>query len=63
MIITRTCRMCSGIVTMEVDEEHYDNYQKGAATIQECLPELTADEREIIISGICGTCFDQTFPE
>ncbi len=29
--------------------------------IQEVLPELSADQRELLISGTCGPCFDRMF--
>lgn len=29
---------------------------------QECFPDLPADQREFLISGICGACWDQMFP-
>ena len=33
----------------------------GGELIQVAMPYLTADEREILISGVCGTCFDNMF--
>ena len=30
----------------------------GGELIQVAMPYLTADEREILISGVCSTCFD-----
>ena len=33
----------------------------GGELIQVAMPYLTADEREILISGGCGTCFDNMF--
>ena len=33
----------------------------GGELIQVAMPYLTADEREILISGVCGTCFDDMF--
>jgi hypothetical protein len=29
--------------------------------IQKAMPELTKDERELLISGTCGPCFDRLF--
>jgi hypothetical protein len=29
--------------------------------IQEVLPELSAEQRELLISGTCGACFDRMF--
>jgi hypothetical protein len=31
--------------------------------IQDHFPHLTDDERELIISGTCGSCFDDMFGE
>jgi hypothetical protein len=30
---------------------------------QDAFPHLTADERELLISGTCGSCFNAMFPE
>jgi hypothetical protein len=31
--------------------------------IQKAMPYLTADEREMFISGTCSDCWDKLFPE
>ena len=31
--------------------------------IQNAMPYLSPDEREILISGICGRCFDEMYGE
>ena len=43
-----------------VPEEGFHNWQ-GRALIQNALPELTADERELLISGTCPSCWDRMF--
>jgi hypothetical protein len=30
---------------------------------QDCFPALPAEQREFLISGICGKCWDELFPE
>ena len=35
----------------------------GGELIQVAMPYLTADEREILISGVCGTCFSKMWGE
>ena len=30
--------------------------------IQDALPEVSADDRELLLSGTCGPCFDKFFP-
>lgn len=29
---------------------------------QDCFPAMPAEQREFLISGICGKCWDQMFP-
>ena len=36
---------------------------KAGKLIQDALPYLDADEREILISKTCGDCFDELFGE
>ena len=31
--------------------------------IQDAMPYLSAGERELLISGVCGKCFDKMFEE
>ncbi len=51
------CRMCERVVEIEISATGLAKLQRGEL-IQNALPELTADEREIMISQTCGDCFD-----
>lgn len=53
-----SCRDCGKAVELELSQEQIDRYNNGALA-QNAFPHLTPDEREIIISGICGECFDE----
>lgn len=55
--------LCGQVHKLEVSEGAWDEYTMNLTdrNIQDIFPELSADERELIISGICGTCFDRTF--
>ena len=44
------------------DSEAYENWQNGEL-IQDALFMLSADEREMLMSGTCGECFDKLFPD
>jgi hypothetical protein len=55
------CWKCSRGFTMMANEIDVHHWQDGVA-IQEALGYLTADERELFISGTCGECFDKMFP-
>ena len=51
-----TCNKCKDQVEMAVNEDDYTSWENGEL-IQNAMPYLTADEREVLISGICGPCF------
>lgn len=58
MIINIRCRYCTKEFEIEVDPVQYKRWQDGVL-IQNAMPELTADERELLISQFCGMCFRQ----
>lgn len=59
-IKTPTCIVCRKPGEIVLTEDQYNRLKSGAA-IQEALPELTADERELLISGIHPNCWDEMF--
>ena len=61
--LTITCRFCGEERKVAVPMDAYHNWRQGRMHIQYALPMLTADERELLMSGICGKCFDKTFGE
>ena len=69
MIMTRekttmwtTCQVCKNQVEMQVHVEDVTAWENGEL-IQNAMPYLSADEREVLISGTCGPCFDKMFGE
>ncbi len=61
-LITAHCRQCNTDVDIAVMEGDFEKWQMGEL-IQDAMPYLTPDEREILISGTCGPCFDKMFGE
>ena len=55
-----TCPFCGRENSINVCEEDYSAWQNGAL-VQDAFPYLLADEREMLISGICPTCWNDTF--
>mgnify|MGYP000595189824 CR=1 FL=1 len=51
------CKSCETYVTLEAPEESWVAWEKGVF-VQNAFPGLTPSERELLISGICGKCFD-----
>ena len=55
-----TCRVCKNQVEMQVHIEDVTAWENGEL-IQNAMPYLSADEREVLISGTCGPCFYRLF--
>ena len=52
-----TCPICGKDWEVEVKSSDYMRYMSGAY-VQDAFPYLSANERELLISGICGECYD-----
>lgn len=63
MIITLevVCPFCGRVSEINVNEEDYYAWNSGNKLAQDAFPYLSADEREILISGICPSCWDSMF--
>ena len=46
---------------MQVDSDSYYNWRDSEGFIQDLMPELSASDRELLISNTCGSCFDIVF--
>ena len=57
-----TCNKCKDQVEMSVNEDDYTSWENGEL-IQNAMPYLSAAEREVLISGVCGTCFSKMWGE
>jgi hypothetical protein len=55
------CKYCKKKITVNVDESKYSSWKNGEGFIQDLMPELSAGEREILISRTCDSCFDEIF--
>ena len=58
--ISITCRTCKTEYLMDVESADVDKRNKGAL-IQDAFPYLSADERELFITQMCGKCYDKMF--
>ena len=47
--------MCGKSYTVIVPHEGFIAWRNGAR-IQDCLPSLSSEDREALMSGICGDC-------
>lgn len=56
-ITTQACPVCEEVSTLEVFRSGFDSWMDGAF-VQDAFPELSADERELLISGTHSDCWD-----
>lgn len=61
--ISATCGICRLEFRLTVDRDRYSRWKNGEGHIQHMLPELSEDDRELLVSGTCGRCFDAMFAE
>ena len=54
------CIKCAEPQHITVGQADLDAWQ-GGKNIQDAMPYLSVDDREILISGICGECFDKIY--
>ena len=57
LAIIGSCKSCGVRQRVVVPDEGWKRWKTGAY-IQDALPMLSADIRELLISGYCGNCFD-----
>lgn len=62
VVVETFCILCHTGDRVEVPRAGYEAWQAGEF-IQNALPTLSADEREQLVSGSHGSCFDNAFPE
>jgi hypothetical protein len=58
-VVTR-CPFCGRGNEINVNESDYWAWEDGEL-VQNAFPYLSADEREMLVSGICPTCWDKMF--
>ena len=60
MIIEVECRMCGKQYNLKAEKEGIQKWMNGM-NIQDALPYMPAEERELLISGTCPECWDKLF--
>lgn len=55
------CVHCNKVFSLNVDEEKFNLWTEGQGLIQDLLGNLSAGERELLISGTCDDCWDKQF--
>lgn len=60
--LTRRCDLCGKDVSMYVQPGDFEKFLAGVGHIQDIFPYLADDERELLLNGFCGPCFDSFCP-
>lgn len=60
-MIIRKCTQCKKIFKLDITEQQLQEAIDNEIMVQVAFPHLTVDEREILLSGLCGDCFDRLF--
>ena len=55
------CKQCQSIYHVPYNAQDWVDWKSGKL-IQMAMPYLSDTERELLISGLCGWCFDDLFP-
>ena len=58
--VATCCPFCGEVHYVECNEADYLDWQDGEL-IQNAMPYLSAQEREYLITGICPTCWANSF--
>lgn len=63
-VVGPNCPFC-GIPGQVVTIQSMDDYNRwvGGTVIQTAMPYLNSSEREALMTGICDTCWEETFSE
>lgn len=63
MELVKVCTICGRSRVIYVMKDDYLKWANRQALIQDAMPYLSAEEREMLLSGICPDCWDNLFKE
>ena len=55
--IGKHCPFCNKLTMVVVERDDMVNYLENRPMVQDAFPYLSADDREVIMTGICKGCF------
>lgn len=56
-----TCIDCNTQYVINVNQIDLDKWRTGRHNIQDVMAYLSPGQRDLLVSGICSTCFDNLF--
>lgn len=61
-VINKTCVFCGKVHELVLASSKVERWRKGEH-VQNVWPEMTPNEREVLISGTCSDCWDKYMVE
>jgi hypothetical protein len=58
-----TCVCCGFVEVLIVDLEGFNKWHREGALIQDALPELPPEKRDILVANMCSRCLDIAYQE
>lgn len=55
------CPLCEQFHEINVPAEGFHSWQRGEKTLQEALPDVNANVRQMLVDGICPDCWNKIF--
>ena len=62
ILVGNRCSICGKMNKVEVYKKDFEAWQNGVL-IQNAMPYLSAEERELLITGTCSECWDKMWGE
>jgi hypothetical protein len=59
--VEEQCVVCKEVSFLDVSKNDWLAWRRGTALVQHAFPYLSAGQRELLVSGVCGKCFDDMF--
>lgn len=59
--MTVWCVKCREPKTVSCTDDEYVAWKNSGALIQNAMPNVPKEERELLISGYCGDCWEKLF--
>lgn len=58
VLLSVICPACEIVKDIEVSNEQYSRYLADEQCIQDYMSDVSSADRELLLGGICGDCFD-----
>ena len=59
--VETSCPFCGSVTRLSLNWDDFTDWQDGTKLVQDAFPYLNADERELLMTGICSECWEKMF--